>query len=669
MSEFWMTLRRWFAGPLALLSSPFSLLGETFSQSERGRTFVLGLPALFFVFAGLALLFASQVGRQDRLVSKYDDLAKRANLAGNAEIEGFRKSQRLLELEQMKGERNAVAGSTPAMTPTGAATNTAQPAPNSSGPEGTAEDADAPAKVESKAEQEFKKASAALMVHRNAEHLYLQKLMQLKPDDEDFRFRFAISHYPQDPNTGLELISLMAPLEAEAGTAVGLGHAPAHLWMAQWHATRPKASQRDAQQAILLVDRYATKCLTLKPQEFAALQWRAQSLLIRNELGRAHDDFSKLFREDPAYFAQLVEINQKLGREESNVEILGEAAGRLQTQLTLERDNTRKWESVWQSYALCMMSQGQFSELRRELESQKVVYAGDQPRRAFLDRILSGAFTQRLSELLSGSNVSSSSYEEAMSIIEASREAGVMTESVKYFACLLARVEPGLATRCRAVYDPEQDNDPPGMVSSELSIAALQRQDYQAAIGLLERARSKMPESPMILNNLAYAYLQAETSSPERALLLVDQAIRIASQQGIANAEISQFLHTRGTALMQLNRLDEARGAFLEALAGRPENVEIIESLIKCCEGSDELQAEVFRKKLQELRGGAVANPDPATGGSAPAATPSGQATGGLPVGLPAGQVPGSSPVDPPTGSSSQGTDDSAAGQESGDGN
>jgi tetratricopeptide (TPR) repeat protein len=662
MSEIWMTLRRWFAGPLALLSSPFSLLGETFSQSERGRTFVLGLPALFSLFAGVALLFASQVGRQDRLVSKYDDLAKRANLDGNALIDAFRKAQRLLELEQMKGERNANASS----TPTGTIANAPRPELTSSGSDGTEEKAAGPDKVETKAELEFRKASEALMVYRNAEHLYLRKLMQLKPDDEDFRFRFATSHYPQDPNTGLELISLMAPLESESGSSVALGYAPAHLWMAQWHATRPKTSQLDAQRAILLVDRYATKCLTLEPQEVAALQWRAQSLLIRNELGRAHDDYSKLFREDPSYFAQLVEINKKLGREESNVEILGEAAGRLQSQLTLERDNTRKWESVWQSYAFCMMSQGQFNELRRELESQKVVYATDQPRKAFLDRILSGAFTQRLAELLTGSNAGSSSYEEAMAVIEASREAEVMTDSVKYFACLLARLEPSLATRCSAAYDPEQDANPPGMVLSELSIAALQRQDYQKAIGLLERARSKMPESPMILNNLAYAYLQAETSSPDRALLLVDQAIRIASAEGVNNTEISQFLHTRGTALMQLNRLDEARGAFLEALAGRPENIEIIESLVKCCEGSDELQAEVFRKKLRELKGEAVANPDPATGGgSTPAATPSDQATGSLP----AGQVPGSSLVDPPTASSSQGTEDGAADQGSGGGN
>lgn len=650
MSEFWMTLRRWFAGPLALLSSPFSLLGETFSQSERGRTFVLGLPALFFLFAGLALLFASQVGRQSRLVSKYDDLARRANADGNALIEDFRKAQRLMELEQMRRERETPTDTGGAATPADPARATPVTAEEDKSGDGTA----APAKELSKVETDFKKVLDALMAHREAEQLFLQKLMKLKPEDEDFRFRYATSHYPQDPKTGLELMALMAPLEGEGGSGSGLGYAPAHLWMAQWHASRPKTSQRDAQQAIMLVDRYATRCLTLSPQDDAALQLRAQALLIRNELGRAHEDFTKLFRKDPVYFAQLIEINKQLGREESNAEILGEAAGRLQSQLTLERDNTRQWEIVWQAYANCMMLQGQFAELRRELDNQKQVYADDQPRRAFLDRILSAAFTQRLGGLLTGKDIAASAWNEAIAILEAGKEAGVVTETLKYFACLLARVRPELAARSRAVYDPEQDTDPPGMVLSELSIGALEKKDFSKAISLLERARSKLPESAIILNNLAYSYLQAETTSPDRALLLVDQAIRVGSEQGMGNAEMSQFLHTRGTALMQLNRLDEAKGAFLEALAGRPTNQEIIESLIKCCEGNDELQAEVFRNRLRELRGGGTA-PAPDAGGAAPVGTPADGGAGDQP----APESP--APADPAAGGAAQNQDGTAA--------
>ena len=118
-----------------------------------------------------------------------------------------------------------------------------------------------------------------------------------------------------------------------------------------------------------------------------------------------------------------------------------------------------------------------------------------------------------------------------------------------------------------------------------------------------------------MLNNLAYSYLVCENRNPERALLLVDQALRILPE----NAEgretyLSHFLDTRGLALMQLNRMEEAAANFEVALKYRPNNKSILENLIKCYEGRLESQAETYRRKLAEVIASESGQDDSGTG-------------------------------------------------------
>jgi tetratricopeptide (TPR) repeat protein len=132
---------------------------------------------------------------------------------------------------------------------------------------------------------------------------------------------------------------------------------------------------------------------------------------------------------------------------------------------------------------------------------------------------------------------------------------------------------------------------------------ALTKADYDAAIQYFEYARKKDPRDARVLNNLAYAYLVCENRNPERALNLANDALKF-RPVNVPDADVyrSHFLHTRGLALMQLNQLDEAAANFEVALQDRSDSENILKDLIKCYEGRMEDQAEIYRRKLDEVR-------------------------------------------------------------------
>ena len=174
-------------------------------------------------------------------------------------------------------------------------------------------------------------------------------------------------------------------------------------------------------------------------------------------------------------------------------------------------------------------------------------------------------------------------------------------ETLRWLTFLSTGSNAKISEKARKIYDGRNDPNAPGVVSTELGAYSLQIKDFENAIKYFEDARTKSPRDPRVLNNLAYAYLKAENRNPERALLLIDQALTFLP----ANAQklvLSHFHHTRGEALLQLNRLVDAAASFEAALQERPDNEEILESLMKIYEGRDERQVEVYRRRLVKVR-------------------------------------------------------------------
>ena len=157
-----------------------------------------------------------------------------------------------------------------------------------------------------------------------------------------------------------------------------------------------------------------------------------------------------------------------------------------------------------------------------------------------------------------------------------------------------------LAEAAREVYDPTRDPNAPASVLNALGSNALASNEYDEAIRYYELARKKAPNNAAILNNLAFAYLECDTPNPERALKLVDEAIRSLQGNPGAKTARSNFYDTRGTALMQMNRMTEAAAAFEIAIQDRPNNRRILESLVKCYEGNN-LSPGIYLERLRKL--------------------------------------------------------------------
>ena len=70
----------------------------------------------------------------------------------------------------------------------------------------------------------------------------------------------------------------------------------------------------------------------------------------------------------------------------------------------------------------------------------------------------------------------------------------------------------------------------------------------------------------------------------------------------VANQEYRTHFHdTRGKALLQLGRVSEAVAEFEFALRARPDNVDILESLITCY-NENGMDASPYERKLSSIR-------------------------------------------------------------------
>ncbi|MCA9064705.1 MAG: tetratricopeptide repeat protein [Planctomycetaceae bacterium] len=127
---------------------------------------------------------------------------------------------------------------------------------------------------------------------------------------------------------------------------------------------------------------------------------------------------------------------------------------------------------------------------------------------------------------------------------------------------------------------------------------ALTAEDYKTARASLEQVYSYLRgrQNPMVYNNLAIVLVRDENPDPERALELVNAALKIVPD----NADL---IATHGEVLLALGKPDEAYGLLLQAKERRPDNTEILELLKRICtDKGDTGLAEEFEKQIQRIQ-------------------------------------------------------------------
>ena len=547
-----MFLRNLVALPYQLFTTTSDIFTGMWSENARSRSLLLGMPAIVAIFLCLATLAWANLGSQPKLESRYDGLAQSAK-------------QRSLELKTELDRERQILG-----TP----------------PEGNA--------VEMVGSDQSDIRQKKLEDSWQEERVYLQKLISLNPSDPDYKYRLAQVHLKQgDLQRGVSMMRALAPMrEAKFGKA--------HFWMANFIANQPAPNSESKRKMLIASLAQIDNCLIRDNSNTDAEKFKGALLLALKRPREASEIYEKLFNEDPVFYTQLLNINRQLRQPMKSETVIDRAVIKFYQQIREHRKDTKKWIAAWQHYNNLLREGNEFEKAETELQRELEEYADDSGRQLFLKRQLSVIYSMWAS-YIEVEDDSEETDRKVLNKLKKSIENGSRNEDALRQLTRLSK-DSVVADEAKAIYDAELDDNAPAAVCAELGTQALTNADYNMAIQHFENAKKKKPRDSRVLNNLAYTYLVCENRNPERALNLANDAIRF-RPTNVDGADLyrSHFLHTRGLALMQLNQMEEAAANFEVALQDRADSENILKDLIKCYEGRMEDQAEIYRRKLQEV--------------------------------------------------------------------
>lgn len=569
-------LRRLLMLPARLIASPMDVISAFSDGSARNEALVKGLPAVVIASAGTLAVMAMSLGGQESLVDYY-----------SAELQKTDNQRKILqaELQQTVASENVL----------------------SSGGDN--------ANLNKLREEDPR--SEEIEALNKQSNIYLNKLIKLQPDQREYKFRLAARAYADgDIRRCFEMMKQIAPLDAP-------GHPPAHLRLAKLYESSPTNSkiQRIANLDTALT--HVEHCLTNDLKNLEALKIKARLLSLKGSRVDARNTFKKVFDADPRYFLPLIQLQDSPDDRKSTLLVAASAFSQQLSSSEVQKDSAR-WVAAWEGYVEAMRQLNEFPELEQRLlrEIDRYKESTDNlARLPFLKRYLAQMYV-----MWSVSEVGNPLLKDLLAFSEADQlkmldyysKAYSYNENDKRVLQSISRLTfstfESVSVKARQIYDPESESNLPSEVLNQLGLQALKAKDYKRAQRYYEQARSLSPNSPAILNNLAYAYLKGEDegnvsqneylrkrkSNAERAHDLVAQAMRLLPASQRKSPNMSMYRHTLGTALMQLKNYAAAVAEFEQALAIRPQNVELLKSLIVCYDNFN-LDSTPYRNKMQSL--------------------------------------------------------------------
>lgn len=562
--------------PVALMRSPLDLFTAFSDGSVRSEAFAKGLPAVL-VGAGITLaVVLMSLGGQESLVEFY-----------SSELQKADNERKILqaELQQALISENALTE-------------------NSSGS----------GQIQAK-DDDPRQAKIDLLGEKT--NIYLKKLIKVQPEQREYKYRLALSALADgDANRCFEMMKQISPLDTP-------GYPKAHLQLALLFENAPAKSPIERVGNLDTALTHVEHCLTNDVNNLEALKIKARLLVLKGSTEDARRTFKKIFDSDPKYFRPLIQLQKE---EVERKATLVSASSAFSTQLAspeVQKDSAR-WVAAWQGYAQSMTMLKEFEPLELRLLRELDRYRDgndNMARQPFLKQYLAQLYISwtvskngdplkaAMLELPKENQLSMLDYySKAFSYNENDR---TVLQSVARLA--FSKYEE-VSAKARSIYNPDEQTNLPPEVLNQMGLEALKNKDYELAQQHYERARSLAPNNPAILNNLAYAYLKGEDegdfsrkdahmrkkSNAERAHDLVAQAMRLIPKDQLKSPNMSMYRHTLGTALMQLKNYAAAAAEFEQALAIRPENVDVLKSVIVCYDNYN-LDSTPYRNKLDEV--------------------------------------------------------------------
>ena len=353
----------------------------------------------------------------------------------------------------------------------------------------------------------------------------------------------------------------------------------------------------------------ASSVMAQKNPEILSKSIKIQELLREKNYDAANEIALELFESDPEIFSLLIKLNKLKGTPEQIPGILQSALKKYQQLSTQDEilSDGKQWSKVHRGIAQTMILLKRFDDLEttlqksiEETEEQGIGIA----RRSFLKRLLGQAYLTWGSEIIGGKSPGFMPLPENVSLkaLDIYGKAYEIHDESRLKASLLL-TEFGfskneqVAKKAKSIYDPEKDNSPSPAVLNHLGTQAMVGRQYDKAVTYYERARARGADNPVILNNLAYAYLVLDEPNPKRALQLCDQVLKMPNSQ---KQNTSNYLHTKATALKQLKRFKEAITSFELSLETRPDHPDTLNSVIECYQELDLDPPEKYLNRLKK---------------------------------------------------------------------
>ena len=552
-------LRRLFAGPIDLILSPAQRLRGFWSDGKQSRALLMGLPAILIAIVAFAAVLYAKFGSTDLLEESYNTRLKATSNEGKLLGEQVQQDQIAKRATQSKSQPF----------------NYTIPEP----------------------------IQAKIDKLKSERKIYLQKLISLKPKEPTYRFQLAAARLADGDQAGaLSILEEIAPVETP-------GYAPAHLTLAQYAMSRKAQNRLELFGNIELALKHVQRGLSREPDNRKLKELWVGALRSKGSLGKAYDVASELFEEDPSLYRLLLTFNEELGRTERDAKILNSAVSKYQEVLRSPevREDNRKWDATWRGMTEALIKQGQFAEAEGLLKTEIDSYsqsADGAARAIHLQPMLASLYSAWASKMYADSSEDANRESVQMAMLEKLKAAYQLNPTDENVLQSLSRLAlsnaESVSEATRKTYDPENHVQAPAIVLNQLGSAALIKSDFENAISFFERALDKDPSDPSIRNNLAYAYLSAEKRNATRALKLVDEAMVMLKRSAVDPMVMARYQHTRGTALMQLDRLSEAIAVFENSLATRPNHTLTLMALLECYLGSDLEPPSDYAKRIRE---------------------------------------------------------------------
>ena len=529
------------------------MFGNSRGQGVRSRALMLGLPAVLVAVIGVALICTAEFGVAKNLEERYLSEAEKSTKEKRRLVDELRRELRIRRV---------------------AAPSSAQ-----------------------RGEQlipEDDQRRIDLKANQKKETVYLEKLISLNNEEPEYKYKLALACLEKEESRerGLALMRKIAPSSEP-------GHVMGHLFLANHYLKSRTNNMIEARKNVGLGLEHVDLCLRRDKSNVPAMQYKAKILHLQRNYRESYEVYSRLFKTDPRYFEVLVELNEKLNKKERNTEVLSIAIDAYD-RILADKDNLTDADRVrvFQELTKCYLARRDFPGIQEKLLKEIDFHSSspdDLGQRVWAEHLLSSVYANWLQMFPN----------DLVNQLALLKKAYQYNESNEFILRRLTRLggakNEKLAAAARSIYDATKVKDAPALVLNELGAQALERSEHEEALRLFELARKKRPRAAEVLNNLSFAYLIGDTPNPKRALKLVDEALKHLPNTPSYKNYRTHFHDTRGKALMQLGQVSEAAAEFEFALQSRPDNVEILESLIECYRAND-MDAGPYERHLSKVQ-------------------------------------------------------------------